>query len=138
MDQIERDFRAKRAAVIIMLLACLAFGLALLAVTPADAEPGKLEARAYVPLAPDPALVIGGGVAIQWAEVQSDWWLLGEIAPGHGLFADILYMDGKGHFGASASLKPMAEDDGLRVFGSIWWEGGAAWTCGLSQVVSSW
>lgn len=138
MDKIERDFRAKRAAVVIMLAACVAFGLFLYAITPADAEPGDIEIRGYVPLAPDPALTVGGGLAIQWAEVGADWPVLGEIAAGHGLFADVLYLGGQGTLGASASLRPMAQDDGLRVFGSIWWEGDARWTCGLSQVVGSW
>jgi len=103
-----------------------------------QASPGDIEARGYLPLAPDPALEIGGGIAIEVAEIDPSWPFIGALFPGHGVFADVLYIGGQGHLGVSGSLKPMALDNGLRVFGSVWWEGDASWTCGLSQVVMVW
>lgn len=120
-----------------MLAAVLGMALAVCAL-PANADPGDIEIRGYIPLAPDPALEIGGGLAIQVAEIDPAWPFLGPLFPGHGVFADILYLGGQGHLGVSGSVKPMSRDNGLRVFGSAWWEGDARWTCGLSQVVSTW
>ena len=120
-----------------ILAAVIGMALAVFAM-PAGADPGDLEARGYIPLAPDPALEIGGGLAIQVAEIDPTWPFVGPLFPGHGLFVDVLYLGGQGHLGVSGSVKPMSRDNGLRVFGSAWWEGDARWTCGLSQVVSTW
>lgn len=119
-----------RRAMVVLCLAVLA--------TLASADPGDIEIRAYVPLAPDPELTVGGGLAVEVCDIDPSWPFIGPLFPGHGIFADVLYLDGKGILGISGSVKPMAQDNGLRVFGSAWWEGGAAWTCGLSQVVGRW
>lgn len=101
-------------------------------------DKGDFELRAYAPLLPDPDKFIGGGVAWQFAEVEPDWFIIGKLFPGHGLFADGLYVEGKGHLGGSVSVKPMVSDNGLRVFGSAWWEGGAQWVGGVSQKIGEW
>jgi hypothetical protein len=132
------EMQHRRTAATVMILLCIIAAALIYAVTPADADPGTIEVRGYIPLAPDPALEIGGGLAIQVAEIDPAWPFLGPLFPGHGVFADILYLGGQGHLGVSGSVKPMSRDNGLRVFGSAWWEGDARWTCGLSQVVSTW
>jgi hypothetical protein len=130
--------RFDRIALAVLAAVCICAIWAICTAKPADADPGTIEVRGYIPLAPDPALEIGGGLAIQVAEIDPVWPFLGPLFPGHGVFADILYLGGQGHLGVSGSVKPMSRDNGLRVFGSAWWEGDARWTCGLSQVVSTW
>ena len=130
--------RFDRIALAVLAAVCICAIWAICTAKPADADPGTIEVRGYIPLSPDPALEIGGGLAIQVAEIDPVWPFLGPLFPGHGVFADILYLGGQGHLGVSGSVKPMDRDNGLRVFGSAWWEGDAQWTCGLSQVVSTW
>lgn len=120
-----------------MLAAVIGMALAVLAI-PANADPGDIEARAYTPALPDPEVTIGAGVAWQFAEIDPDWWLIGDLWPGHGLFVDALYVGGGGHVGGSMSTRPMDKDDGWRVFASAWWEGGAQWTAGASRRLATW
>ena len=101
-------------------------------------DKGDLELRAYASIVPDPNKLVGGGVAWQFGVVQEGWFLIGGLLPGHGVFVDGLYVDGKGHLGGSISMLPMEKDNGLRVFGSAWWEGGAQWLGGLSQKIGEW
>ena len=113
--------------------------LGVFVITHAYGDKGAFELRAYTPVLPSPDYTIGGGVAWQFAEVGEEWFVIGRIFPGHGLFVDVLYMD-EGRVGGSISVRPMIVDNGLRVFGSAWWDdnGTPQWVGGLSQKVGEW
>ena len=114
-----------------MLLAAL-----LLVLTAAVADPGDFEARAYTALAPNAAEDWGAGLAVEIAILPDAWAVIG----GRAVFADVVYLENATAIGGSVSVRPAAQDNGLRAF-AVGWLGadrGGNWCVGLSQAVASW
>ena len=108
----------------------------LMVATAALAAPGDFEVRAYTALAPHAAEDWGAGIAVEIATLPEAWALVG----GRKLFGDAVYLQDATALGGSASIRPAAQDNGLRLFAVGWLgaERGGNWCLGLSQAVASW
>lgn len=89
---------------------------------------GSIEARAYVPIAPDPELEIGGGFAFGLGIVPDDAFAVGGYLGGRKVFADVLYVRGQCAGGLSISLNRTEHDNGERLTGAIWREDDFEWS----------
>lgn len=93
---------------------------------------GKLEMRAYVPIAPDNGIEIGGGIALQLGQVPEDWFVVGALFGNHLAFVDVIYIQGQAAFAGSISLNEAEKDDNLRAWVSIFSEPDLNWSVGLA------
>ena len=92
---------------------------------------GDVEARVIKPIAPDLTLAIGGGLSVLLGQVPSGV----PILEGRTLFGDFVAVPGGIAGGASVSLRPAGNDDGLRLGVAIWRGENFRWSAYLARAV---
>jgi hypothetical protein len=92
---------------------------------------GTVEARVVKPLAPDLTLAMGGGVSVSVGELPAG----APIVNGRTLFGDLVWVPGGVAAGASVSLRPPADDNGLRLGAAMWRGNGFRWSVYLARAL---
>lgn len=92
---------------------------------------GTVEARVVKPLAPDLTLAVGGGLSVSLDEIPEDMPVVG----GRTLFGDLIWVPGGVAAGASVSLRPLEQDNGLRLGAALWRGDGFRWSAYLARAL---